>query len=178
MIKINPSLDFSVIRDLRKRKDMTLQQVAQKSGISIAVLSKLERNQNICELETLYRLARVFGLSASDLLGLAENCSAHTTEAVHYSSGQFDFSRIHYSGLECFHAKARAGEALSNPEAHGDDFEICWVITGSIEVELPLENHILTPGEAVQFDAVLEHSYRIIEDAEVFIIHLKKTHRF
>ena len=178
---MNPNehtLDFSIVRDLRKRAGMTLEAVSEKSGISIAGLSKLERNQNMIELDTLYRLARVFGLSATDLLNLAESCSAHCKNAESYTSGPFDFEKISFKGIDCFQAKAKAGDSLSKPEAHGDEFEVCWLRTGSISISLPREQHTLAPGQALKFDAALPHSYEILEDSEMTILHLEKTHRF
>ena len=172
------TLDFSIVRELRKRAGMTLDDVSQKSGVSIAGLSKLERNQNMVELDTLYRLARVFGLSATDLLNLAESCSAHAKKAECYTSGPFDFERISFKGIDCFHATAKAGESLSKPEAHGDEFEICWLRKGRIQITLPREQHILEPGHALKFDAALQHGYEILEDSEMMIVHLEKTHRF
>lgn len=178
---MNPNeltLDFSIVRELRKRAGMTLEDVSKKSGVSMAGLSKLERNQNMIELDTLYRLSRVFGLSATDLLQLAESCSAHLKNAEKYTSGPFDFERVSFKGIDCFHAKAKAGERLSKPEAHGDEFEICWLRKGNIQINLPREQHNLKPGEALKFDAALEHTYEILEDSEMEIIHLEKTHRF
>lgn len=178
---MNPTdltLDFSIVRELRKRASMTLDDVSKKSGVSIAGLSKLERNQNMIELDTLYRLARVFGLSATDLLNLAESCSAHCKTAEVYTSGPFDFEKIGFKGLDCFQATAKAGGSLSKPEAHGDEFEICWLRSGSISISLPREEHTLTPGQALKFDAALPHSYKILKDSEMTIIHLEKTHRF
>ena len=172
------TLDFSVVRDLRKGAGMTLDEVSQQSGISIGGLSKLERNQNLVELDTLYRLARVFGLSASDLLNLAESCSAHCKQAESYTSGPFHFQRVGFKGLDCFRATAKAGESLSKPEAHGDQFEICWVLKGRVRITLPREKHTLEAGQALKFDAILEHSYKILEDSEMTILHLEKTHRF
>lgn len=172
------AFDFSVVRELRKRAGMTLEAVSQQSGISIAGLSKLERNQNMIELDTLYRLARVFGLSATDMLNLAESCSAHLKSAEFYTSGPFDFEHVSFKGLNCFYAKAKAGQSLSKPEAHGDEFEICWVRKGEVLITLPREQHRLGPGRALKFDAVLEHRYEIIEDSEMNIIHIEKTHRF
>ncbi len=172
------TLDFSIVRDLRKRAGMTLEDVSQKSGVSIAGLSKLERNQNMIELDTLYRLARVFGLSATDLLNLAESCSAHCKNTEKYTSGPFNFKKVGFKGIDCFYATAKAGGQLSKPEAHGDEFEICWLHSGSIRIILPREQHDLTPGQALKFDAALEHSYEILEDSEITILHLEKTHRF
>lgn len=172
------TLDFSIVRDLRKAAGMTLDEVSQKSGISIAGLSKLERNQNMIELDTLYRLARVFGLTATDLLNLAESCSARAKTAERYTSGPFNFEKVGFNGIDCFRATAEAGSQLSKPEAHGDEFEICWLHQGKIRITLPREQHVLCQGQALKFDAALEHSYEILEESELTIIHIEKTHRF
>ena len=173
-----PEFDFSVVRDLRKRAGLTLAGVSERSGISVAGLSRVERNQTVVELGTLYRLARVLGLSGTDLLGLAESCSAHPKSAEAYQSGPFFFEKVGYKGIDLFHATARQGEKLTKPEAHGDDFEICWVRRGRIRIALPRENHTLSAGEALQFDAALEHTYEILADSEMTIAHLSKHHRF
>lgn len=130
------------------------------------------------ELDTLYRLARVFGLSATDLLSLAESCSAHSKTAEFYKSGPFQFEHVGFKGIDCFHAHAESGGSLKKPEAHGDEFEICWLRTGRIRITLPREEHTLEPGQALKFDAALEHSYEILEDSELTILHLAKAHRF
>jgi transcriptional regulator with XRE-family HTH domain len=163
---------------MRKRHALTLEEVSKRSGLSISVLSKLERNQSRAELDTLYRIAKVFGLSASDLLSLSESHTASTAESTEYDSGPFHFSRIDFKGIQCYQASARSGEELSNPEAHGHDWEICWVRTGEMRIHLPGEQHLLRAGEAVQFDAALEHRYEIVNDSELFIVHLEKPHRF
>jgi transcriptional regulator with XRE-family HTH domain len=172
------ALDFSLLRDLRKREGLTLAAVSERSGVSPAVISKLERNQSSAELETLYRLARVFGLNATDLISLAESRTAQRTKAKHYNSRNFNFNRIDYANAQCFHAHAPAGSAVSRADVHGDDFEICWVIKGCLRVGLPHETHVLNAGEALQFDAIQEHTYEALEDSELMIIHLRKDKRF
>ncbi len=167
-----------MVRDLRKRAGMTLDAVCRLSGVSVGSLSKIERNQSMVELDTLYRLARVFGLSATDLLGLAESCTARKKPVEQYKSGFFNFEHVGFNGIECFHATAKAGEKLKKPEAHGDDYEICWLRTGGIRINLPREQHRLGPSEALKFDAALEHTYEILEDSEMIILHIEKEHRF
>jgi len=64
-MKLSPNIpmyDFTVLRWLRKRESLTIQQVSEQSGVSVAVISKLERNQCTAELETLYKLVRSFGV--------------------------------------------------------------------------------------------------------------------
>lgn len=170
--------DFSVLRDLRQRDGMTIQTVSEKSGVSAAVISKLERNVTSAELETLFRLARVFGLSATDLLSLAESRTAHKTRSVEYTSGSFFFQKVSYANIECFHGFARRGGQVSRPEIHHDDYEVCWVLKGGVRIRLPRETHDLSPGDALQFDAVLDHSYEALSDCEVLILHLTKPKRF
>jgi len=170
--------DFSIVRDLRQRADLTLAEVSKRSGISIAGLSRIERNQTVLELGTLYRLARAIGLSGTDLLSLAESCSAHKKEAQVYSSGPFHFEKVSFKGTDLFYATAQEGEHLKKPEAHGDEFEICWVRSGKVQIALRREQHVLSAGESLKFDAALEHSYQILEDSEMVIAHLAKTHRF
>lgn len=172
------ALDFTIVRELRKQKGLTLEGLSDLSGLSVSVLSKLERNQNLMEMETLFRLARAFHLSASELLSLAESSSAHLKEVVSYDSGPFHFEKMSYQGLDIFYATAKAGKSLRHPEAHGDELEICWVRSGKLRVEFPHEFHVLLKGQAIKFDAVVEHNYEMLEDSELVIVHLTKSHRF
>jgi hypothetical protein len=52
------------------------------------------------------------------------------------------------------------------------------VLHGRVAITLPRERHVLAAGEALKFDAILEHTYEILEDAELTIVHLTKQHRF
>lgn len=171
-------MDFTVLRDVRKQAGMTLDELAKRSKLSIASLSKLERNQSMVSVDTLFRIARVFGLSASDLLSLAESRTAHIKKISRYQSGPFDFEKLSWQGIDLFHASAKTGNTLQHPEAHGDEHEICWVRSGKVHIAFSHEEHTLGPGEAIKFDAVLPHTYEILEDAELIITHLTKTHRF
>ena len=170
--------DFSVLRTLRKHAEFTISDVSEKSGVSAAVISKLERNQSKAELETIFRIARVFDLSAADLIALAEARTGHRTEASHRDIHGFSFEQVVYSNILCLSGTARAGEHLSRPEIHKDDFELCWVLEGIVEVSLPGEVHRLEAGQSLQFDAILEHAYQVVEDCRLLILHITKSRRF
>ncbi|MEY3000989.1 MAG: hypothetical protein RL648_1203 [Verrucomicrobiota bacterium] len=170
--------DFSILREIRKREGLTLDEVGGRSGVSIAVISRLERNQTSAELETLYKLARVFGMSATDLLSLAESRMAHQKKEDRYRSDGFGFRVIRYANHACFFAEARAGARIRKPEIHHDDHETCWVIEGRIRVELPHETIELGAGESLQFDAIQEHSYEAVEDSRLILVHIKKGMRY
>lgn len=170
--------DFSVLRTLRKRDGLTIAMLSDRSGISPAVISKLERNRTSAELFTLFSLGRVFGLSATDLIGLAESRTAHRVSETAHTTGGFRFREVRYGNLRALLGEGTAGVRAAKPEIHGDDYELCWVLDGCVRVTLPEERHVLKAGDCVQFDAVLEHSYEVIEDARMLLIHIKKEKRF
>ncbi len=170
--------DFSILRKLRKREGLNIADVSNKSGVSAAVISKLERNQSVAELETLYKLSRVFGINCADLIALAEHSSAHKVTASSHTTNEFHFSEIHYSNIRCLYGKAKAGAKASKPKIHHDDFELCWVLKGKLMFYLPNETVELNAGESIQFDALLEHTYEAVENCEIFISHIKKSNRY
>ena len=170
--------DFAVLRELRKHQALTIGEVSERSGISAAVISKLERNQSAAELDTLFRLARVFGMTAADLLALAEFRTAQKKTAHAHRAGGFTFDQVDYTNIRCLHGTAPAGGTVSRPEIHHDDHEVCWVMKGHLRITLPSEKHDLRAGQALQFDAILPHSYEAVSDVEVLILHLPKPKRF
>lgn len=176
--ELTPMYDFSVLRTLRKREAMTLQALSEASGVSMAVISKLERNQCKADIDTLFKLARAFGMSASELLGIAESRLAQRAEAQAYAAHGFSFTKIAYGNAACFYAHAKKNATLSRPEIHVNDHEICWVLKGTLEIKFAHENHTLKKGDALQFDAIHEHTYRAITDVELMLVHIRKANRF
>ncbi|MEA2013609.1 MAG: helix-turn-helix domain-containing protein [Verrucomicrobiota bacterium] len=170
--------DFSIIRKLRKREEMSIATLSERSGVSTAVISKLERNQSVGELETLHRLARVFGMNLSELLALVESTSAHKVLETRHNSNGIHFREISYGNLRCLLGKGKTGAETSKPLIHCNDYELCWVIEGKLDFSLPGEKHELSAGDAIQFDAILEHTYTIRKDCTFLLIHILKERRF
>jgi len=170
--------DFAILRELRKREGWTIADLSSRTGVSPAVISKLERNQTSAELPTLFSLSRAFGMNATDLLMLAESRTAHRASETSHRSGAFTFRDIRYGNIRALLGEAKAGGQVSNPEIHQDDLEVCWVLRGLIKLQLPHEHPLIKAGECVQFDAILEHSYEVIEDCQILILHLRKGKRF
>jgi transcriptional regulator with XRE-family HTH domain len=173
-----PKFDFSVLRILRQQRDMTLADLSTASGVSAAVISKLERNQQTASLDTLYSLGRAFGLSATDLLAMAESALAHrATEKVH-RSGEFSFREIRYGNAVALLGEAPANSAVSRPEIHRDDTEVCWVLEGNLRLTLPHESFDLRAGQSIQFDAIQQHTYAALTATRFLILHLRKDKRY
>lgn len=58
------------IRGLRKEKDLTLKQMAQKTGLSVSLLSQIERAESSASLESLYKIAVALDTRVRDLFGM------------------------------------------------------------------------------------------------------------
>ena len=176
--ELTEMFDFSVLRDLRQREGWTIAELSARTRVSPAVISKLERNQTAAELSTLFCLSRAFGLNVTDLLQLAESRTAHRVVERTHRAGAFTFRQVDYGNLRALVGRAKTGGSVANPEVHRDDYEICWVLTGRVRITLPHEQHELGVGDCVQFDAILEHTYEVLEDCEILILHLRKSKRF
>jgi hypothetical protein len=66
-----------------------------------------------------------------------------------HTSEDFLFRKIRYKNMECLYGKAAKGGKVSRPAIHGDDFEICWVLSGKLLLTLPTEKHILKKDESL-----------------------------
>ena len=62
----------TVVRDYRKKKNLTLKKVAAKAGISEGFLSQVENNVNSPSVETLMKISDAIGVNASDILNKIE----------------------------------------------------------------------------------------------------------
>ena len=170
--------DFTILRELRRREGLSIAELAERSSVSASVISKLERNQSRAEMDTLYRIARVFGITLSELIALAEGRTAQRVDERDYAAGGFHFRRIRYGNISVFFAQAAQGTRHHRPEAHRDSFELCWVLSGRVRIELPKEVHELSGGMSLQFDALLPHNYEVLEDCALVMTHIRKDKRF
>ncbi len=157
---------------------MTIAALSEASGVSVAVISKLERNQQTAALDTLYNLARAFALSATDLLAMAESSLAHRVSEQSRRVGQFKFREIRYANAVALLGEAPRDAAVSRPEVHHDDTEVCWVLQGELRLCLPHEHFDLKAGDSVQFDAIQQHTYEALDDTRFLILHLRKDKRY
>ncbi len=169
--------DFSVLRLLRKQKNLTIGEVSQRSGISHAFLSKLERNLGNPELATLSKLAAALGLSSAELIKIAELKTGAVQKAVTDESAPFIFRKISFQSIRLIFGEAKKGASISRPEVHENDYEYLYVLRGQVSLVLPGEAYVLNAGESMQFDAILRHSYEALQDSEIFIVHQRKDFR-
>ncbi|MBF0279100.1 MAG: helix-turn-helix domain-containing protein [SAR324 cluster bacterium] len=163
--------DFSILRHLRKNTGMTIEQLAEKTGVSFAVISKLERNMSNPSLDTLRSLAAGLGLSTAQLISLVEPVQAVVKQSKSHTTGDFIFDLTELNGLVISIGHAKKGSMLFHPERNTKEREICSVLNGMIKISYFNQIHILKKGDSIQFDAFFNHSYEVLEDCEILLIH-------
>jgi two-component system, OmpR family, response regulator len=57
------------IRNLRKEKDLTLKQMARRTGLSVSLLSQIERAESSASISSLYKVAIALEAKVRDLFG-------------------------------------------------------------------------------------------------------------
>ncbi|MBL8027563.1 MAG: cupin domain-containing protein, partial [Fibrobacteres bacterium] len=94
------------------------------------------------------------------------------------SSEGFNFRRVIYNNAKVVCVSGKKGSSLAHPEVHENDTEIVFVQKGRVTVTLPSGERTLSEGESIQFDALLGHTYEIVEDCEMVIVHTRKEKKF
>lgn len=57
----------NTIRESRKGKNLTLKQLARRTGLSVSLLSQIERAESSASISSLYRIAHALGLHMGEL---------------------------------------------------------------------------------------------------------------
>lgn len=70
------------IREVRRERELTLKQLADKSGLTLTYLSDVERGQTRPSLKALLRIAGALEVSMADLLSGVEEFGTATDEAL------------------------------------------------------------------------------------------------
>jgi transcriptional regulator with XRE-family HTH domain len=158
------------VRALREAMDLSLRDLAERSGVSAPMLSQVERGETSPTLMIAERIASGLDLTLSQLLRLdegehvvviragerrARQRSGHRTEELTPPlPGQRADVSLHR--LEPGAATGRAGDPpLHEPGAR----ETAVVLSGAVALMIDDERHDLGTGDSVTFDADLPHHF-------------------
>jgi len=161
------------VRELRLRKKMGLVELARHTGLSAALLSKIERGRLFPTLPTLLKVALVFSVGLGYFF--ADDRSRHTFAVTRKKERKrfpirpqskdappffecLDFNAIERklnAYLADFPARAR-GE----PFAHEHEgVEFIHVLSGKLVLTMREVETVLNTGDSVYFDSSVAHGY-------------------
>lgn len=173
---IRPYAIAEKLRALRLRKSMGLAQLAEHTGLSAAMISKLENARLVPTLPTLVRIATVFNVGLDyfftderkrHVVAIARKDerikfpekAGSTNVAYHFESLNF---RANERKLHGFLAEFQEiQDAKLVPHFHAG-VEMLYLIEGTLQIRVGTETYILTAGDAIYFDSIQKHSYKAI----------------
>jgi len=148
------------LKQLRQRRDITLNDLAEETGISISTLSRLEAGLRRPTLEQLLPLARAYGVTLDELVGAPPTGDPRVNlRPIPTSDGRtiLPLSR-RPGGIQAYKfilpvGRDDAQPALRTHEGH----DWAFVLNGRLRLVLGEHDLILEPGEAAEFDTRTPH---------------------
>lgn len=157
------------VRALRKAQGLTLAELAQRSGVSVAMLSKIERDERNPTVAVTWGIADGLGVPLSRLLGLDEPreiivIPRDRRKVFRESHGGFEryvLSPVFPSrGVELLLGVLPRGGRSGVIPAHQKSIdEYVVAARGTVEVRIGDERFVLRQGDAIYYDASREHEF-------------------
>lgn len=153
------------IRALRSSQGLTLKHVAERTGVSVSMLSMLERGVTTASIGTLVSVASALGIHMSDLFDRPDPEDAHPVlrredqPRVQTSEGAVRRVAHHdaQSGVELAVNEYLPGGASNATPTHHEGREFGVLVSGLLRVELDGESHQLRPGDAIAYSSTRPH---------------------
>lgn len=159
------------VRELRLQKGLSLQQLADRSGVSAAAIHKVERNGMVPTITTLMKLAGALNRSVSyfveednDVDKVAALVRHDERKPVFTSRAGLTLENISGPYGRFFVAGAWAmveasADSGSKPMEHPGE-ELVYVMAGSLEFEVDGDWYQVGPGDSLHFRTDRPHRWR------------------
>ena len=162
------------LRALRLKKKMVLVELGRHTGLSAAMLSKVERGKLFPTLPTLLRIALVFSVGLEYFF--SDDQGRHVLAIVRRAQRKrfpekpdgreisFYFESLDFAAVErklnAYYAEFQPLQPGKARLHHHAGVEFLSVLRGKLELHIGTEDHILESGDSIYFDSSLPHSYR------------------
>jgi transcriptional regulator with XRE-family HTH domain len=155
----------AVVREARTQRRMTLNDLAGETGVSVSMLSMLERGVASPSIGTLVSVASALGLHMSELFGSHELESASPVrrlqDQVQYESADGARRRVIHTnlarGLEMSVNEYEPGTSSSSHEVHHNGSEFGVVLSGTLIVTVGGVEHTLRAGDGITYPSSTPH---------------------
>ena len=147
----------SKIKGIRESKNISIEEVSERSGLSTEQINSIETDQNLPSLGPLIKIARALGvrlgtfLDDSDALGpiVCRAADREKDSSISFSNGASDARKhMEYHPL----AQQKAGR-------HMEPFviDIIYVMQGEVEIVYGKETYNLKEGDSIFYDSIVNH---------------------
>jgi transcriptional regulator with XRE-family HTH domain len=162
------------IKSLRETKQISIEQLAERTGLAEAQIERIENNVDIPSLAPLIKIARALGVRLGTFLDDQEEVGAVVTRRQDTSNDTISFSNnamnarthMHYQSLSKSKADRHMEPFIIDIEAVGDagyelssheGEEFVYVMEGAIEVCHGKKKYIIEAGDTIYYDSIVPH---------------------
>lgn len=161
----------TTIQELRRRQDLTLEELAARSNVSRAMLSKIERHEKNPTVAVALKIAKALGVSLFELLGEIEERQSVVVipkdRRLTVKDSETGFERQLLSptfeggSVEFMRHMIPPGSSSGDlPASHQKGMEKYIVIErGKLRVVIGTQAYLLAEGDAMYYKADVAHRY-------------------
>ncbi len=171
------------IRARRKSENLSLKQLASRTGLSIGYLSNLERDQTSPTFDNLIRICSAIGVSVVELI----SSSLEFEPVVKKDKGEMLYSRDYHCEAR-YTTDTRAPQAMTGlcltvtgnlkEESQGHDVdEFGVIVQGSVIFILDGITHVLNEGDAIYVRAHTPHTWWKVSEEDCVMYWTRLTER-
>jgi transcriptional regulator with XRE-family HTH domain len=172
------------VRRVREGKDLTVKDVAQRTGLSIKYLVQIETDEVSPPLGVLIRLAKALDMKLGRFISTGEIKPFTVVRKdqrrviSRYTSAQDDQYGYTYESLapdkkdrhmEPFMVTLVPSKAKKELSTHAGQ-EFIYILKGAMEVILENNTEVLYPGDSIYYDSTIPHLVRCHGDKETVIL--------
>jgi transcriptional regulator with XRE-family HTH domain len=168
------SIMTALLRAVRKQRGLTLESLAERTGLTKSYLSKIERRQSTPSIAVAMKVARALDVDVAQLF--SEQTAADNIAIDRAADRDADHRR--YRAI----AAGMLGKAMApfvvrptgrpagdrHPVHHGQEF--VFVHAGTVELEYGERTVRLTDGDSAYFDASVSHRIRAVGAARAEVV--------
>ncbi len=170
------------LRAARRARRWTLEQLAERTGISPSTLSRLESGRRQANLEVLLPVARQLGVRIDDLLRPVDDDPRIRRPSIRRGGHVLAPLTAESSPLQTYKITYPPVAAVPEPRVH-DGYEWLYVLSGRLLLVLGDTRTKLEPGDAAEFDTRVPHSMSAIgerpsEVISIFSHNGMRVHRY
>lgn len=163
----------ALLRTVRRQRGLTLEQLADQTGLTKSYLSKIERGHSTPSIAVALKVARALGVDVGRLFSDGAAEEQITVDRADPAGGRYRALATSLLGKSMSPFVVRpTGTASDDPHPEHTGQEFVFVHCGAVELTYGDRVISLGAGDSAYFDASVGHQLRAVgaEPAEVLVI--------
>ena len=162
------------IKSLRETKQISIEELAERTGLAIEQIERIENNVDIPSLAPLIKIARALGVRLGTFLDDQDEVGAVITRKQDDSQSTISFSNnamnarthMHYQSLskskadrhmEPFIIGIEATDETNYELSSHEGEEFIFVMEGTVEIAYGKKHHVIEAGDSIYYDSIVPH---------------------